>query len=98
VAKGGLRTLTKTLAKGLGEHGITVNDLDPGFTDTIRDYETHPGATPEASAARAREMIPIKRQPTVDELAWGCVFLCSPRSAAITGVRLTVDGGSSMFG
>jgi len=98
VAKGGLRTLTKTLAKGLGEHGITVNDLDPGFTDTIRDYETHPGATPEASAARAREMIPIKRQPTIDELAWGCVFLCSPRSAAITGVRLTVDGGSSMFG
>src|ERR1043165_5083738 len=68
-AKGGLRTLTKSLAAGLGEYGITVNDINPGFMDTIRDYETHPGVTPEFSAHRARERPPIKRQPRPDATA-----------------------------
>lgn len=50
-AKGALRTLTKSLAAGLGEYGITVNDVNPGFMDTVRDRETHPGVTAEFSAA-----------------------------------------------
>ena len=98
VAKGGLRTLTKSLAAGLGEFGITVNDISPGFTDTVRDMETHPSVTPEASAERAEREIPIRRQPSVDELAWACAFLCSPRAAAITGSVIHVDGGHRMFG
>jgi 3-oxoacyl-[acyl-carrier protein] reductase len=43
--KGGLRTLTKSLAAGLGQYGITVNDVSPGFIDTIRDPQTHPEVT-----------------------------------------------------
>lgn len=97
-AKGALRTLTKSLAAGLGEHGITVNDVNPGFMDTIRDYETHPGVTPEFSAQRAREMIPIRRQPRPDELAFAVAFLCSDRAAAITGSALHIDGGQGMHG
>ena len=97
-AKGALRTLTKSLASGLGEYGITVNDINPGFMDTIRDYETHPGVTPEFSAARAREMHPIKRQPRPDELAFAVAFLCSDRSGAITGSALHIDGGAKMLG
>ena len=46
-AKGGLHTLTKSLAEGLGQFGITVNDVDPGHTETIRDMETHPNVTRE---------------------------------------------------
>ena len=97
-AKGALRTLTKSLATGLGEYGITVNDVNPGFMDTIRDYETHPGVTPEFSAQRARDMLPIKRQPRPDELAFAVAFLCSDRAAAITGSALHIDGGGSMLG
>ena len=97
VGKGGLRTLTKSLASGLGQYGITVNDVSPGFIETIRDMETHPEVTPE----RTNEFlpaIPIRRQPTPEELAWACAFLCSPRSAAITGAVIHVNGGQWMFG
>jgi NAD(P)-dependent dehydrogenase (short-subunit alcohol dehydrogenase family) len=97
VGKGGLRTLTKSLASGLGQYGITVNDVSPGFIETIRDMETHPEVTQE----RTREFlpaIPIRRQPTPEELAWACVFLCSTRSAAITGTVIHVNGGQWMFG
>ena len=95
-AKGGLRTLTKSLAAGLSEYGITVNDLYPGFADTTRDLSTHHGGR-EANLARAMQT-PLKRQSTVEELAWACLFLCSPRSAAITGSAIYVDGGASMTG
>src|ERR1044072_9593927 len=79
-AKGALRTMTKSLAAGLGEYGITVNDVNPGFMDTVRDYETHPGLTPEFSAQRARERHPIKRQSRPDELAFAGAVLCAERA------------------
>jgi NAD(P)-dependent dehydrogenase (short-subunit alcohol dehydrogenase family) len=97
VGKGGLRTLTKSLASGLGQYGITANDVSPGFIETIRDMETHP----EVTAERTKEFlpaIPIRRQPTPEELAWACAFLCSTRSAAITGAVIHVNGGQWMFG
>jgi len=97
-AKGGLRTFTKSLAAAVGEYGITVNDVDPGFTDTIRDMDTHPGMTRERSDEIAQERIPIKRQPTPEEVAWACVFLAAERSAAITGSAVHVDGGLWMLG
>ena len=89
---------TKSLAAGLGEYGTTVNDVNPGFMDTVRDYETHPGVTPEYSAQRARERHPIKRQPRPDELAFAVAFLCSERAGAITGSAIHVDGGAKMLG
>ena len=97
-AKGALRTLTKSLAQGLGEYGITVNDINPGFMETVRDYTTHPGVTPEYSAERARQLHPIKRQSRPDELAFAVAFLCSERSGAITGSAIHVDAGARMFG
>ena len=96
-AKGGLRTLTKSLARGLGQYGITVNDISPGFMDTIRDPETHPELTPERTAEITRS-IPIGREAKPEEFAWVCAFLCSKRSAVITGAVIHVDGGLFMFG
>jgi NAD(P)-dependent dehydrogenase (short-subunit alcohol dehydrogenase family) len=92
VAKGGMRNLTKSLARSLGPAGITVNDVVPGFLDTVRDPVTHPQLTPEFTA-EAVQRIPIRRLPTMAELAWTCVFLCSPRSDGITGTAIHVDGG-----
>src|SRR5262249_35153193 len=91
-AKGGLPTLAKSLASGLGQYGITVNDVTPGFTETVRDPETHPQIDHQFTA-QMLQRLPIRRQPTAEELAWACAFLCSPRSGAITGSVIHVDGG-----
>jgi NAD(P)-dependent dehydrogenase (short-subunit alcohol dehydrogenase family) len=96
-AKAALRNLTKSLARALGPSGITVNDVVPGFQDTVRDPETHPMITEEFTAAHVRR-IPIRRQPTTAELAWACLFLCSRRSDGITGTAIHVDGGEFMLG
>jgi len=92
VAKGGLRSLTKSLASALGPFGITVNDVVPGFQNTVRDSATHPTLT-EAFTAEAVTRIPIRRLPTMEEVAWACAFLASPRSGGITGTAIHVDGG-----
>jgi NAD(P)-dependent dehydrogenase (short-subunit alcohol dehydrogenase family) len=96
-AKGALRTLTKSLAEGLGQYGVTVNDVSPGSMNTIRDMTTHPMMTTEFIEESSKR-IPIRRQPTVEELAWVCAFLCSPRSQAITGSVIHVDGGQFKLG
>jgi NAD(P)-dependent dehydrogenase (short-subunit alcohol dehydrogenase family) len=97
-AKGALRSFTKSLAAGLAEHGITVNDVVPGFMDTVRDEQTHPGLSPDQSAQLASRRIPIRRQPRMDELSFAVAFLCSPRAGAITGSAIHVDGGARMLG
>lgn len=92
VGKGGLLTLTRSLASGLGQYGITVNDVYPGFVATVRDPKSHPEVTNEHTARRLSRL-PLRRQPTPEELAWACAFLCSPRSGAITSASLSLDGG-----
>jgi NAD(P)-dependent dehydrogenase (short-subunit alcohol dehydrogenase family) len=94
-AKGGLHALTRSLAGALGRYGITVNDVVPGFTDTVRDLVTHPHHTAEHKVKGIADT-PIRRQPTPAEVAWVCLFLASPRSAAVTGSAIAVDGGKYM--
>jgi 3-oxoacyl-[acyl-carrier protein] reductase len=96
--KGGLRTLTKSLAAGLGQHGITVNDINPGYTETVRDPETHPFLAREEDRQRTTARIPIRRGTTPEELAFSCAFLCSAPAMCITGSIIHVDGGLSMLG
>jgi NAD(P)-dependent dehydrogenase (short-subunit alcohol dehydrogenase family) len=96
-AKAAMRNLTRSLARALGPHGITVNDVVPGFQDSERDPLTHPGFD-DAFTERVVQGIPIRRQPTMAELAWACVFLCSLRSGGITGTAIHVDGGQFLLG
>ncbi len=93
VGKAGLHILTKSLAGGLGEFGITANDINPGFVDVTRQSEF--GASDARKAAAAA--MPIRRLIEPAEIAWACAYLCSDRSGAITGTVLNVDGGPQIF-
>ena len=91
--KGGLRILSKSLAEGLGRYGITANEINPGFADTIRDFTTHPTLEDPKTGQNLIDQIPIRRQTDLSEVAFACAFLCSPRAGAISGNAIHVDGG-----
>ncbi|MDO8212083.1 SDR family NAD(P)-dependent oxidoreductase [Conexibacter sp. CPCC 206217] len=96
VGKGGLHVLTKSLAAGLGEYGITVNDVNPGFVDISRGAGSSlddVGVRDRAAAA-----MPIRRLIAPEEIAWACAYLCSARSGAVTGTVVDVDGGPQLPG
>lgn len=95
--KGGLRILAKSLGEALGPYGITVNDVNPGFNATVRDYETHPQLEDQDFVKDVIKEIPIGRQIFPQEPAYACLFLCSPWAAAITGNTIHVDGGHAML-
>jgi 3-oxoacyl-[acyl-carrier protein] reductase len=96
VVEGGLHSMTKSLAQGLGRYGITVNEVSPGFVDTVRDTKAQPELTREQSDEIA-QTIPIRRSPEPEEVAWACAFLCSTRAAAITGAVIHVNAGQWML-
>ena len=90
VAKHGLVGLTKALAHDTAAHGITVNCLCPGWTNTqLVNLE---GQTPEFKAFAESENLQ-HRVLEPDELGPMAVLLASPESAGITGQVISVDGG-----
>jgi 3-oxoacyl-[acyl-carrier protein] reductase len=86
----------KTLATEVAGHGITVNSVAPGYTDTERLNELFKTQEEKLSFA---QRIPAKRLATPDEVAAAAVFLSSLQAAYITGQTLVVDGGwiSSLY-
>jgi NAD(P)-dependent dehydrogenase (short-subunit alcohol dehydrogenase family) len=93
-AKGGILGLTKTLAVELGEHGITVNALSPGATDTPLNKVAY---TPEVRR-NYEHRIPLGRIASAEEIADPIVFLASDASRYVTGLELVVDGGMILNG
>jgi 3-oxoacyl-[acyl-carrier protein] reductase len=90
---------SKTLANELGPHGITVNNVLPGFTHTGRiaslfkaraEKEQRSIAEIEADA---RALIPLGRLAEPEEIAAAIAFLASPAASYINGINLPVDGG-----
>jgi 3-oxoacyl-[acyl-carrier protein] reductase len=92
ITKAGTITLTKSFAKELGPHGITVNTLSPGSIDTPMQ---HTGMTPQTLEI-ARSKIPLGRMGDPVECARGAVFLASELASYVTGHVLSVDGGLLM--
>jgi len=104
VAKAGLRTLTKVVAREVGPHGIRVNCLVPGGiqTDLLRNYwkriAGEQGVTWEEIRDRGARSLALQRVATPEEVAAAALFFASDDSSAITGQSLTVDCGGYMQG
>ena len=97
--RGAVAAWAKTLAGELGEFGITVNNVLPGFTKTARlqsIIETNAkksGAAIEAVEAKMQSETPARRFAEASEIANAIAFLASPAASYINGVNLPVDGG-----
>jgi 2-hydroxycyclohexanecarboxyl-CoA dehydrogenase len=96
--KGGVISLSKTLAREWARHRITVNVVCPGPTDTrlldeVRRSEQ--GAKIIAAMTRAT---PLGRLGTPDDVAAAVAFFASPAAEFITGQVLSVSGGLTMAG
>jgi NAD(P)-dependent dehydrogenase (short-subunit alcohol dehydrogenase family) len=90
-SKGGVISLTKSLAKDLGRHNVTVNAVAPAFVHSpMTAY-----LTPELEK-KWLKMYPIKRLGETGDVASMIVFLCSDRCSWITGQTICINGGFSM--
>jgi 3-oxoacyl-[acyl-carrier protein] reductase len=90
VSKAALIGVARSLAKALGEHGITVNCVAPGLTRTPFTEADLP--EPAFAEARARQAVPRNLLP--DDTAGVVAFLASDAAATVTGQTLVTDGGS----
>jgi 3-oxoacyl-[acyl-carrier protein] reductase len=93
-SKGGILSLTMSLADELAPHGIRVNAVAPGWVVTDMTRETLEG--PEGPAILAR--IPGKRAGQPEEIADAVAFLASPLASYVYGEILCVNGGAVMAG
>jgi len=91
-AKGGIHSLTKSMARELAPHGIRANAIAPGTIDTDIFGD-------KLSEERRRDIvanIPLGRLGTADDIAKACLFLVSDLSDYVTGLILDVNGGRFM--
>ena len=92
-AKGGIIAFTKSLAREVARHGINVNCVCPGPTDTpmLR-------SRPEKMREALQKAIPFRRFAEPSEIADAILFFAGPQSDYITGQVLSVSGGLTMAG
>jgi len=99
--RGAMASWSKTLATELGEFGITVNNILPGFINTARidsliaNKSKASGVSESEVKASMEASIPAKRFGEAQEIADYAAFLCSPSGAYINGTSLRVDGGKT---
>lgn len=92
-AKGGVIALTKSLAREMARHQITVNCVCPGPTDTPLFH-----AQPEKLKEALVKAIPFRRLARPEEVAAAVLFFASEAASFITGQVISVSGGLTMVG
>ncbi len=97
--RGAVASWSKTLANELGEFGITVNNVLPGYTRTARfdsiieNKSAATGLGKEEIEEKFKSQIPLNEIGQPELFGAAVAFLCSPAAAYITGINLPVDGG-----
>ena len=90
-SKAGLIGLTKTIARELAKKNVTANCIAPGFIVTEMTDKL-----PQPVKDAAKQIIPLRRFGTVDDVAKAVAFLASDEAGYITGQVLCIDGGMAM--
>jgi 3-oxoacyl-[acyl-carrier protein] reductase len=90
--KGGIHALSKAIAMEFGPDGITANTVSPGTIDTHRIAEDYPNL--EAKYQQLKNIIPVRRLGTTEDIAEACLYLASDVSSFVTGQVIHVNGGS----
>ena len=95
-AKGGLEAATRTLALELGEHGVLVNSLAPGFVRTrmsvVNGVDELEGDWFKHNYVESGRL-PVRRAAEPSEIAGVVSFLVSDNNTYTNGARIVVDGG-----
>lgn len=91
-SKGGVISLTRSLAVELARKGITVNSVSPSLVDTPMAREAEAaGDFPGVDVVGS--MVPVGRAGTPEDMAAACAFLCSDAASYVTGQIVGVNGG-----
>lgn len=90
-SKGGMITLTRSLARELAMYGITVNAIAPHAIETDMSAEWS-----DEKRQEVIQSIPLKRMGTALEVAEAVLFLASEKASFITGETLNINGGYLM--
>lgn len=100
--RGAVASWSKTLASELGPHGITVNNVLPGYTRTQRleqilaERAKATGHSEEEIAEGMLATVPLRRFAEASEIASVIAFLASPAAAYVNGINVPVDGGRTL--
>ena len=88
--KAGVIAMAKTWTVELGKHGITANAIAPGFTMTDMVDKI-----PEEHFAAIKASIPLRTVAQPIDIAYGYLYLASDEARFVSGICLTIDGGTS---
>jgi NAD(P)-dependent dehydrogenase (short-subunit alcohol dehydrogenase family) len=91
--KGGIMAMTRSMSRELGDDGIRVNTLMPGFTLSDSIVNENPGHV-ETARNRAIASRALKRDMHPQDLLGALIFLASADSDFVTGQTIAVDGGN----
>ena len=97
--RGAMANWSKTLSFELGQYGITVNNILPGFIATTRldaiieAKSKSQNMSPEAVSDQLKSWVPAGRFGLPEEMAHVAVFLASEQAAYVNGTNIQIDGG-----